>query len=71
MSEERLTNALNFAKEITDFSREGINVLFSNEKPWMNREGNLFDVTMAAHHDAEVYELVGIFILNKISEKYF
>ena len=45
-------------------------LLFSNEKPWMKREGNLFDVTMGAYNSAEICELVGIFILNKISEKY-
>ena len=73
-----MTNALNFAKEITDISREDMQImyharkslLFSNEKPWMKREGNLFDVTMGAYDGAEVCELVGIFMLNKISEKY-
>ena len=43
---------------------------FSNEKPWMKREGNLFDVTLGEYNGAEVCELVGIFMLNKISEKY-
>ena len=38
--------------------------------PWMKRERNLFDVTMGAYGGAEVCELVGIFMLNKISEKY-
>ena len=73
-----MTNALNFAKEITDISREDMQImyharkslLFTNEKPWMKREGNLFDVTMEAYDGAVVYELVGIFVLNKISEKY-
>ena len=73
-----MTNALNFAKEITDITREDMQImyharkslLFSNEKPWMKREGNLFDVTMGAYDGAEVCELVGIFMLNKISEKY-
>ena len=44
--------------------------LFSNEKPWMKREGNLFDITIGAYDGAEVCELVRIFMLNKISEKY-
>ena len=78
ISEKLLTNALNFAKEITDISREDMQImyharkslLFSNEKPWMKREGNLFDVIMGAYDGAEVCELVGIFRLNKISEKY-
>ena len=36
----------------------------------MKGEGNLFDVTMGAWDGAEVCELVEIFLLNKISEKY-
>ena len=46
ISEKLLTNAVNFAKEITDISREDMQIvyharkslLFSNEKPWMKRE---------------------------------
>ena len=78
ISEEPLTNALNFAKEITDISREDMQImyharkslLFSNEKPWMKRERNLFEVTMGAYDGADVCKLVGIFMLNKISKKY-
>ena len=78
ISEKLLTNALNFAKEITDISREDIQVmyharkslLFCNENPRKKREGNLFDVTMGAYDGAEVFELVGLFMLNKVSEKY-
>ena len=36
----------------------------------MKGERNLFDVSMGAYAGAEVYELVGVFMLNKISEKY-
>ena len=78
MSEKLLINALNFAKEITNIGRGDIQImyharksfLFSNEKPWMKKEGNLFDVAMGAYGGAEVCELVGIFMLNKINEKY-
>ena len=78
ISEKLLINALNFAKEITDISREDMQImyhsrktlLFSNEKPWMKRGGNLLDVTMGAYDCAEVCELVGVFMLNKISEKF-
>ena len=78
ISEKLLTNALNFAKEITDISREDMQImcharktlLFSNEKPLMKREGNLFDVTMGAYAGAKVCESGGIFMLNKMSGKY-
>ena len=43
-------------------------LLYSNEKLSMKREGNLFDVAMGTYDVAEVCELVGIFMLNKISE---
>ena len=60
-----MTNALNFAKEMTDISREDMQImyharkslLFSNKKPWMKREGNLFDVTMGAYNGAEVLRI--------------
>ena len=78
ISEKLLINALNFVNELTYISREDMQTMyrarkslfFSNEKPWMKREGNLFDVTMGAYDDVQVCELVGIFMLNKISEKY-
>ena len=36
----------------------------------MKRERNLFDFTMGTYNGAEVCKLVGIFMLNKISEEY-
>ena len=36
----------------------------------MKRERNLFDVTMGAYNGVKVCELVGVFTLHKISEKY-
>ena len=74
ISEELLTDALNFTKGIGHISREDTQImyharkslLFSNEKPWMKREGNLFDVTMGAYNSVEVCELVGTFNQRKI-----
>ena len=42
----------------------------SNKKPWMKREGSLFDITKGAYNGVKVCKLVGIFMLNKIGEKY-
>ena len=47
-------------KEMADISREDVQImyharkslLFSNEKPWMKRKENLFDVTMGAYDGA-------------------
>ena len=43
-------------------------LLFSNEKPWMERQGNLFNVNMGAYDGVEGCELVCIFILSKIGK---
>ena len=40
------------------------------KKPWMKREGNLFDVTIGVYSGAEVCELLRICVLNNISENY-
>ena len=34
------------------------------------KKGGLFDVTMGAYDDREVYEIVGTFLLDKIIVKY-
>ena len=78
ISEKLLTNALNFAEEITDICRKDMQIMYharkslllTNEKPWMKIEGSPFNVTIWAYDGAEVCELVGIFVLKKISEKY-
>ena len=74
--EKLLTNPLNFSIEIIDISREGMQImyharkllLFNDEKPWMKRTGNLFVVTTRAYDRVEICKLVGVFMLNKISE---
>ena len=49
----------------------GMNLFFPDRLylAWMKKDG-LFDVTMGAYDGAEVCELVGTFLLDKISEKY-
>ena len=43
-------------------------LLFHNNQPWEKKSGNSdFDVPMGCHDGAEICELVGIFILNKLS----
>ena len=54
--EKLLTKVLKFSKEITDISRDDMQVtyharkslLFSDEKPWMKRQWKFFDFTMGA-----------------------
>ena len=44
-------------------------LLFNEGGTWLEKDG-LFDVTMVAHDDAGVNELVGTFLLDKIRVKY-
>ena len=45
-------------------------LLYDNNEPWMKNDTGLFDITMGAFNGAEVYELVGTFLLYKLSQKY-
>ena len=45
-------------------------VLFSGGRPWvMKNNAGMIDVTMGSFDDAEICELVGLFILNNLREK--
>ena len=45
-------------------------LLFNNGTTWIKKDSNLFDVTMGSFDGAEICELVGLFILNKLATKY-
>ena len=46
-------------------------LLFDNETAWTKKDqNNMFDVTMGSFDRAEVCELIGLFILNILSDKY-
>ena len=69
--------ALEFAKQTVDISQTDIDILlnardsllFHNGTTWKKKTGT-FDVTMGAYDACEVCELVGLFILNKISNNF-
>jgi hypothetical protein len=69
-------NSIDFAKTITPISDQDLSiimqarktVLFENDEPWLKKSGEQdFDVPMGCYDGAEVCELVGSFILNKLS----
>ena len=64
---EKKVQLSNDDKKIIYHARKSL--LFNEEGTWMKKDG-LFDVTMGAYDGAEVCELVGTFLLDKISEKY-
>ena len=45
--------------------------LFYNEgEPWIKKQSNHFDFTMRSYDGAELWELIGIFMLSSIGKKY-
>ena len=78
ISEELLTNALAFAKSMIQIEPSTTNIimhsrkslLFSDNTVWMKKGESLFDVTMGSHDGAEVCELVGLYLLHQMREKF-
>ena len=50
------------------FAHSRKSLLFDKGNTWMKKGGDIFDVAMGAYDGAEVCELVGTFLLEKISE---
>jgi hypothetical protein len=78
ISESLLKEALSFAKNHVSISKNDEDTIFHARKSllfdkthvWIKKDGGLFDVTMGAFDGAEVCELVGTYLLNKIAQKY-
>ena len=77
ISENVLLNALNFAKRYTEITDEEIrtimhcrkSLLYLKNEAWKKSNSHsTFDVTMGSYDGAEIWELVGIFILEKLSK---
>ena len=75
ISEELLSKAIDFANSITNITDSVINViklsrkslLFDKSSAWVKKGNVLFDVTMGSFDGAEICELVGLYILEKLS----
>ena len=61
------TSASNISKSILDNSRKSI--LFHNGSVWKKTTG-LFDVTMGSYDGCELCELVGLYVIHTIKEKF-
>ena len=78
IKEGLLIEALKFAKQhvtIKSKDREKICharkfLLYKEGEPWIKKRSNNFDVTMISYDGAEVCELIGIFMLSLIGNKY-
>lgn len=79
ITEKLLKRAIDFAKEHANITTKDIqiimharkSVLFDKDTPWKKKNNDsLFDVTMGSFDGAEVCELVGLYILNILSNEY-
>ena len=77
--EDLLSKAIHFAKKHTKISNQDINIimhcrksiLLHNESAWAKKDNDdMFDVTIGSFDGAEVCELVGLFLLNDLANKY-
>ena len=76
ISKNLFIKAIQFAKQVTKITDEDINLimqarktlLFNEGIPWVKKEGHEdFDVPMGCFDGAEVYELVGSYVLQQLS----
>lgn len=78
ISETLLSDALTFAQTITDIEIAQIEIikhsrkslLFDEDNIWVKKGDVMFDVTMGSYDGAEVCELVGLYLLNVLGEKF-
>ena len=78
IKETLLTKAINFAEKLVNITNEGKvilkhvrkSLLYDNSEPLMKKDSGLFDVTMGIYDGAEICEMVGTFLLYKLSLKY-
>ena len=76
ISGKLLIDAINFAKSSINITEQGLSIimqsrktlLFQNSESWVKKTGNeYFDVPMGCYDGADICELVGSFILNKLT----
>ena len=79
ISEQLLKLSLEYTKQHTTVTDEEIEIimhsrktlLFDKNEPWVKRgDSPMFDVAMGCYDGAEVCELVGLYILHKLSSAY-
>ena len=78
ITEQLLEQAINFAKRTIQIESSTINVikharkslLFANNSTWMKNNNELFDCTMGSYDGAEVCELVGLYLLSNMRDRF-
>ena len=79
ITEDLLDQAILWAKSFVDIPDEHVSIikharkslLFNGNKPWVKRNNNsLFDVAMGSYDGTQMCDLVGLFVLNTLAEKF-
>ena len=76
ITEKILKDALSFAKEYVKITNEEMKIildtkkalLFTNGQPWIKKGSKPFDVTMGSWDGAETSDLVGLYLLSKLTD---
>ena len=76
ITEELLTDAINFANDYANINDEAIStimharksLLFCDGDLWVKKSGAKFDVTMGSFDGAEICELVGLYLLHHLAK---
>ena len=79
ISKDLVLEAINYAKQFIDISQKNVDMilharkslLFADGTVWTKQaDDNLFDVTMGSYDGAEICELVGLYVLNLLGDKF-
>ena len=78
ITEDTLIKAFDWAKSLVDISDSDEKIvmharrslLFHNGEAWIKKDGSDFDVTMGSYDGAEVCELVGLYLLSVLTERF-
>ena len=78
ISKRLLDDSFNFARQHVQIKREDSSIiqrrrkslLYNKEIPWQKKNTNLFNGTMGTYNGAKVCEIVGLFLLNNLANKF-
>ena len=78
ISKKLLDDSINFTRQHVQIKREDFSIiqhtrkllLYNKEIPWQKKNTNLLHVAMGAYDEAKVCELVGLFLLNSLANKF-
>ena len=78
ITEELFSSAIAYARTIIDIDQKTIDIimhsrqslLFTKNDTWVKKNNSTFDVTMGSYDGAEICELIGIYLLHLVNDKF-